>query len=112
MASCIVDIEFVYNKDNEAFPQKIYITGMTKNKNTYTKEIFYNFPVKTHTNCLTSNSKLNYGNFDFKDKNQELLEILTQFEYIFVKNQLLTGFLRQIFSTKKNILNYEYIPTV
>lgn len=109
MASCIVDIEFSYNKDNEAFPHMVYVTGLTREKNTYTREIFYNWPVTKYSSLDSDSGSVTqkFGEFDFLSKNQKLFEILTQFEYIFVKNKVQREFLHKIFSTKKNIFTVE-----
>lgn len=104
MASCIADVEFIYNEDNESFPQKLIIAGITRDKKSFVKEIVYKFPTQTQkTDNLLCESVQDtvYGRFNFTSKNQDLFECLKQFDFVIVKNKLQSGYIAQ-FTLDKN----------
>lgn len=108
MASCIVDVEFVFNEDNVIFPQNIVITGITKEKRLFIKKIAYNFPTSRQQNVkLLSNETRNttkFGHFDFTVRNIELHENLRNFDFITVKDKVQKAFIAQYCLEKTKIV--------
>lgn len=101
MASCIVDIEFLYNEDDVVFPKRVLICGITAHKKPYMKEIIYKLPILPHRKSANSleekTRELEYGRLNFSSTDQDVYDCLTNFDVIITKNNLQKGFITSKF---------------
>lgn len=104
MDSCLVDIEFVFNNIGEAFPQKATITGITKNKNIYVKEVFFNLPCKTEREQEQAEDQVSrFGDVEYSQKIRHLTDVISVFQNIFVKNRLQSDYMQYLLFDKRKI---------
>ena len=110
MSSCIVDVQFLFNEDNCAFPKKILISGI-RNKSTFTKEIDYKLPTFTEPLCEnlahSKATRYDFGIINFETKNDELRHVLKSFDTIVTKNRIQRNFIRQFTMERTKVFKLE-----
>lgn len=117
MARCLVDVKFLFNEKDYIFAKQVLVCGITKNGESFIKEITYDYPkiVKEQDenedkdiydpkspNVYKNGFK--NGNLEFPRKDLELSRTLTKFSTIIVKSSTEKDFITNYINVNANVV--------